>query len=201
MRDMLVELPTPRAQLPACTSVRSTLLGSSILALKERGHFERWKSLIDPDARDPILFTPAGVWMPVAVAQAHYDACDRLHLPQDEIIGMGNAVARLTQQTVLSLALRLATQTGTTPWMALAYSPRLWSRLYQGSGVEIAKVGPKDAEFLTIGNPLGKFAYWRTGLRGILMSVVSPFATKVYVREMRPPDAGDHPVPYRISWV
>jgi hypothetical protein len=200
MRETLVDFPSPRAALLPCTSVRSTLTGSSILALRERGHFEKWKALVDPAARETLLFTPAGVWLPVATAMAHYDACERLGLSQDDVLGMGNAVARLTQQSVLSLALRLANESGTTPWTTLAYCPRLWARLYQGSAVGIWKVGPKDAELHVLGNPLAKFAYWRTALGGIVHSLVSPFAGKAYVREVRVRDAPDHPVLYRIAW-
>jgi hypothetical protein len=180
--------------------VRSTLTGSSILALRERGHFEKWKSLVDPGARETLVFTPAGVWLPIAVGIAHYAACERLGLSQEEILDMGNAVARLTQQTVLSLALKLANESGTTPWTALAYCPRLWARLYEGSGIGIWKVGPKDAELHVLGNGLARFTYWRTALSGILMAIVSPFARKAYVREIHVREAHDYPVIYRVAW-
>jgi hypothetical protein len=200
MREILVDYPVPRGRVHACSNTRSTLLGSSILALRERGHFDRWNGLIDPRARDAILYTPAGVWQPVAISEAHYDACERLALPAEEILAMGNAVARFTQKTVLALTLRLAHETGVTPWMILDQTPRLWARLYQGSAMALVKVGPKDAELHFVGNPLSRFAYWRTGLCGIIHALAEPFATKAYVREKIVARADDHPVAYRVSW-
>jgi hypothetical protein len=200
MREILVDFPVPRARIHPCTSTRSTLLGSSILALRERHHFDRWNEVVDPRFREAILYTPAGVWMPIAAGEAHYAACDRLALSPEEILAMGNAVARFTQKTVLALALRLAHETGTTPWMILDQTPRLWARLYQGSALSLHKVGPKDAELHFVGNSLARFAYWRTGLCGIIHALVEPFATKSYVREMIVARAEDHPVAYRVSW-
>src|SRR5947199_350480 len=98
-----------RSRLVAGAGDASGLRG---LALRERGHFERWSQLVDPRHKDAIVYTPAGVWMPVAISEAHYDACDRLGLSADEILAMGNAVARMTQKTVLALTLRLAHEAG-----------------------------------------------------------------------------------------
>ena len=144
MREVLIDYPVPRAHVLPCTSTRSTLLGSSILALKQRGHFDRWSTLVDPRQRDAILYTPAGVWLPVAVSEAHYSACERLELTSEEILVMGNAVARLTQKTVLAITLRLAQASGTTPWLTLDQTPRLWGRLYQGSALSLLKLGPAE---------------------------------------------------------
>jgi hypothetical protein len=201
MRELLIRLDGPADKVRRCSAARSTLLGSSILALRERGHFDRYVAQLDGSERDAVLLTPAGVWLPISVAEAHYRACDALALSADEILAMGNAVARLTQKTVLALALRLATESGTTPWAILHQTPKLWARLYQGSSVELAKLGPKDAELAVFGNSLAQFAYWRTGLRGIIGSMAAPFARTVYVREIAHGGAANFHVAYRISWV
>src|SRR5690348_2644577 len=58
------------------TAVRSTVVVTSLRALRSRGHFERYLELLDTSYRDPMLALTAGTWLPIDAALAHYTACE-----------------------------------------------------------------------------------------------------------------------------
>lgn len=193
----LVVSHPPRAALAQSTFVRSTLIASSILALRQAGLFDRYQTLLDPAVRDTVLFTPAGSWLPIEVGASHYEACDRLGLSTADILGMGNAVSRMAQQTLWSFFLGVVRGSGATPWTGLGLTPRLWERLYRGGGIYVDEAGPKDAELEIAAQPLARIAYWRTGLRGILQSLLDPLARRVFIREAKHDETS---CVYRIAW-
>ena len=137
--------------------------------------------------------------MPVALADAHYAACDALALTPAEIDGLGNAVATVTARVFMQLVLRTSREAGATPWVILGNSRRYWSRHYDGSGVGLTKVGPKEARIEIRASPLAAHSYWRGAFRAILHAIVVPFCQKAYVRELSPPSRSG--AMYRISWV
>jgi hypothetical protein len=179
--------------------VRSTLIGSSVLSLRSHGLEERYLAALPPEHRDAVLYTPAGVWVPVASAEAHYSACDKLALPTQDILAIGSEVAKTTQKSVLAGILRLAKEAGTTPWALYAGCGKYWSRMFQGSAIAIFKLGPKEARFEVASCSLAGSSYWRHGLRGLLGAVSEPFARKVYLRDI--PSLGTSTTcGFRISW-
>jgi hypothetical protein len=65
--EAFIPLPAP---VPLLTEVRSALLTSSLLSVRERGHEARYLTLLDPRYHDAILYNPAGLWVPLATAEA-----------------------------------------------------------------------------------------------------------------------------------
>jgi hypothetical protein len=197
--EVIVPFRPSRETVAPLTFVRSTLLSSSFLALRARGLETRYLAELSPELHDIILYTPAGVWVPVAVALAHYSACDQLNLTQQQALEIGSNVAKVTQKSVLSTILRAAREVGATPWSLFPRCDQYWARVFQGSGISIFKLGPKEARFEAVACALAQSNYWRVGLRGLLTVVCEPFATKVYVREITavttPLTCG-----FRISW-
>lgn len=198
--EPLVPFTPSRERVAPLTAVRSTLISSSLLQLRARGYEERYFAELAPEHREAISYTPAGVWMPAAQAEAHYGACDRMHLATHEILEIGNEVAKLTQKSVLAMILRLAKGAGTTPWALFANVDKYWMRIFQGSGVAVFKLGPKEARFEVAGCALARSSYWCVGLRGLLTSVTLPFTQKVYLRDI-PHLASPTTCAFRISWV
>lgn len=183
-----------------CSQVRSTLVVASLQALRERGLFDRYVAHVNASFRDILIYLAPGVWLPIDVAKEHYAACDGLGLRTDEVLAIGNSVGRATQKSGMSMILHTASEGGVTPWTVFANAQRFWSRLYVGSAMSVTKHGPKDARFLAVRNPLAKYAYWRTGLRGIISAVGQPFCSKIVVAEARPPNDRESSVGYRVSW-
>lgn len=193
---MLCATDEPIAPL---TRVRSTLLSSSFLSLKERGIEARYLANLPRQYHDAIRFTPAGVWLPLEVASAHYTACDALGLSEAELRGMGGAVAKLATKSMLQMAVRVAGAAGVDPWIILSTSARYWARFYEGSGVRLVKTSPKDGRFDVIGNPLVRFQYCRVALGGIVHSLSAPFCRTIYVNEIAARHGPDR-ASYSIAW-
>src|ERR1700712_3501036 len=84
-------------QIVLVSSVRSTLLQSSLATLKVHGHFERYLQLIDPSYRDIILDAIAPSWLPIEAGIAHYHACDELRLDPEQLIVIGESVGERMQ--------------------------------------------------------------------------------------------------------
>jgi hypothetical protein len=183
------------------TEVRSTLLQSSLGSLKNRGHFERYLTLIDPTYRQLILQSIAPEWLPIAAGMAHYDACQRLELTNSELIDLGEDVGARIQGTFIGTIVRKARTVGLTPWVPLAQFQRLFERLMQGGGVALYRTAPKDCRIEVFQLPLGRFPYFRSAFCGVIASGIKLGGGRaVTVRAASERDAESRLV-YRASWV
>lgn len=176
--------PAPPARAVPVSRVRSTLLSSSIAEVRKLGKYERYAKLLPPQHVESIEALVPGVWLPLDLAMVHYRACDGLSLTQEEMLAMGASVGARVQSSVISTLTRLATGAGATPWIAYAQSDRLWQRMFEGGGVTIRKLGPKEAEIEMSQLPLARFEYFRTSFCGVQRVGAQLFAQKVYVREL-----------------
>jgi hypothetical protein len=186
-REVILPFRWSASEMKPATSWRSTWVVSSIQTLKARGHFERYSALLPPEHRDAILMSPAGVWLPIRVARAHYEACDQLRLPGEEIVAMGLASGERAQGGIVRTALRGATTAGVTPWAIFPYVRTFWDRGADGGDVSVVKVGPKEASVEAIGCELLQVPYFRSALRGVLLAAVRKFCTRAYVTDVTPP--------------
>jgi hypothetical protein len=190
---------TARPHVVPPRNVRSTLLIGSLQALRMRGHADAYLSRIPARVADALSATGAPIWLPIELADAHYKACDELHLGVDEILAIGAVVAP-TAASGVQVVLRAARAGGVTPWTALANAPRYWSRMYDGSALRVVKDGPKDATILIEANPLARYAYWRIGLRGIIGELARLLSSVAYAREVAVGVERDS-VTYSLQWV
>ncbi len=198
--EVVVPFPAPRNLLPRVSAVRGILIVTSLRALRTRNLYDAYLTHVDPKARDAILAITAASWNPSALALEHYRACDRLNLTSAVIEDIGLESGRIINESVLGVVARLSRESGMTPWMALAHSNRLVWRTYQGGGVCVTKLGPKDARFEWVGQPSAASFYFRTAFGAFIRGVLSMFATPVVVREI-PRQCDALSVAYRCSWV
>ncbi len=201
VEEIFLDFSVPRANVPECTHVRSTLLGSSVLALKKHGHFDRYAALLPREYHDEVIYGVAGHWVPIAVGRAHYVACTELGLEPHACATIGASVAQLAQKTAFSFVLRLATESGVTPWTILAKSRDFWTRAYKGSDVAVFKLGPKECRFEIVNTVLAEGRYWRASYGGIMSAIAGAFCRKVFVRELPWNSAMPASARYRMSWV
>lgn len=164
--------------------VRSTLLASSILALRERGYIDRYLENLPPELHSTMLAVVAGSWLPVSVGLAHYEAADRVGLSAREQFEIGLGVAERVQNSLLGTLVRVARTAGVTPWNGLEQFQRLWDRLLQGGAGAVYRLGPKEARVEIHGVPLVGVAYFRNGWRGMFAGSGQLFARRVYVTEI-----------------
>jgi len=154
---------------------------------------------IPAEHRQAIELTIVGGWLPIAVAVAHYEACESLGLSKAEQVEMGREVSKHLDRTLLGTAARVAHQAGVTVWTPLGQLHRLWNRMFVGGGTAVYKLGPKETRIEFVGCTLGHIPYFRAGLRGVLHSVGSAFTEKLYVSDL-PSDSPDS-IHFRAAWV
>jgi hypothetical protein len=123
--ESLVDLPGLIAPM---RGVRSTLIQSSLNTLRERGHFDRYVTLLDLAYKDTILGSLAPEWLPIDVGLAHYQACEALQMSHAELLEMGEIVGNRIQGTFIGTLVRGARTMGLTPWVPLTQIGRLWQR-------------------------------------------------------------------------
>jgi hypothetical protein len=199
-QEELVGLKVPRELVQPVSHVRSTLLTSSLRALRERNMFENYLRLLPSARHDAILSAVAGTWHPVDLLVAHYEACDGLGVSEQELYEIGMSVGSRIQSTLMGMVLKMASEVGVTPWRPLGYCQAFWERLYQGGGVRLMQLGPKEAVLEMVGNPLCRSNYFRCAQRGTIQAAVALFCTKSYVVD-QPSAQPARRVCYRVSWV
>jgi len=183
------------------THVRSTLIQSSVNTLRNLGYFESYAAHLDPTHAEAILQTLAPTWMPIETAEAHYAACDALHLAPPDLIRIGEVVGDRIQGTFLATLSRGARAAGVTPWTLLAHFDRLWGRLYQGGSVELSKAGPKDALIEIRRAVLPRFDYFRAAFCGVVRAPFKLVGVRmVHVKVERYSSSTDAFV-MRAAWV
>jgi hypothetical protein len=141
-----------------------------------------------------------GGWIPIDVAAAHYQTCEALDLPSEERVAIGKAVSKHLDNTLLSAAARLATQSGATVWTPLSQFYRLWNRMFVGGGIIVYKLGPKEARIEVLSCALATIPYFRVGLQGVLLGIGEMFCQRLYVREV-PRVPNPTTIAFRASWV
>ena len=190
-------LPFPERIRPL-RHVRSTLLLASLQSLRDAHHFDRYVNALSPAHRDVLLGAVAGVWIDVAHAAAHYEACTRLGLSPESQVELGRGTFVRTKVTILGTSVRLAQNAGVTPWTVLPHFQRFWSRGLDGGAIRIARLGPKDAQMDLKSCSLVDIDYFRNGLRGLVTGMMELFCRKAYLRER--PARASATVSFRAQW-
>jgi len=198
--DWLVPFSKPRNQYADARQFRSTWLTASRTTLRELGYGAAYEAALDPVHREAILGAVPGVWLPMAVARAHYEAADKLDLTESQVVAIGIAATRRSNATMLSFMSRLAQGAGVTPWTALGYAPRLMANTSDGGAIAVARMGPKDAILELVGYPLASVRYNRIASRGIALGIIELFCKSAYAKQI---DAltSAHTLGIRMAWV
>jgi hypothetical protein len=181
-------------------NVRSTLIASSVQALKRRGIYDAYLEKLPAPLHETIASCIAGGWLPMATAIQHYEAVDAIGLTDAQVNEMGVDVSTQTQATYLATAVKLATSAGATPWTALAQFQRLWDRINDGGDCTVFKLGPKDAHLEYRGLPLVRVRYYRLAFRHYTQTLFRLFSSSCYVNDV-PRSAGPASGAFRVAWV
>jgi hypothetical protein len=189
-----------RSRIPPATHIRSTLIASSVDALRSRGLLDEYRAHLDREHRDVLPNTVAGSWLPISHGIAHYEGCDRLRLTTGALLEIGENVTDRMRKSALSLAVKLAVGSGVTPWTIFLQGRRLWERSFRGgSSLGVFKLGPKEARLEIVAWPLARIEYNRVSFRGILRGLLLPFSTQTYVHELTPLCSATTSA-YRVAW-
>ncbi len=182
--EVILPLPSPRSSVARASSVRSTWLASSLRGLRERDLLDAYFALLPERFHDPVRTTAAGVWLPVDVAMAHYEACDGLDLPVNSVLEMGVSATRAAHSGVVNVLRTLAGGAGATPWALLAQLQRVWEKSWIGAAVGVTKVGPKEAHVEIVQFQPSIYRHCRVGIRGVTIGMAEIFCKKAYAQEL-----------------
>lgn len=185
-------------RVPSVRHVRSTLLLASLQSLRDAGHFDRYAKALPPEHHEVLLGAVAGVWIDIAHATAHYEACTSLGLSPDRQMELGRGTFARTKVTILGTSVRLAQDAGVTPWTVLPHFQRFWARGLDGGAIRIARLGPKDAQLEVKNCSLLDIDYFRNGLRGLATGMIELFCRKAYLRQR--PTRASTTVSFSAQW-
>ena len=172
---------------------------SSLQSLRESPYYKRYLASLPAAYHQTILESVAGVWLPMEAAKAHYLACDGLGLSLEEQLAVGRAVGGRAQASLLATVVKTARGAGVTPWSIMPQLNRLWMRGIDGGGCAVTRLGPKEARAEFVACELLDIAYFRNGLRGILLGSSTLFCKKAYIHELPNRRFGD--VAFMLQWV
>ena len=180
--------------------VRSTILVASLDNLRARGSYEKYVQLLAPEHRATLVDAIVGTWIPIEVAAAPYAAGARRNLSVDEQLAMGKRALERIGMSMVGTAMRMAKQSGATPWTFIPHLQRFWRRGYDGGAVGAWRVGPKDARFELANVPLCDSPFFRTVLRGWVTAIIAMFSDQTHVREAPVPPSS-HRLTFLAQWV
>jgi hypothetical protein len=161
------------------------LVLSSIAELQDVGLYERYRANIDGSALAEILEMIGPGWMPVKLAKAHYDACDRMQLGEPQLEEMGvRAGGKMSSTLLVAGAQGTSATAERSPWELVGAYSRMGRRLYEGSSSQYVKLGPNKLLIEHIGNPLFGIRYFRIAhasfMRGTFRSLGVDIVDLVY---------------------
>jgi hypothetical protein len=195
--EVFLPFPAPsRERVLPTTRVRGTWIASVVRALKASPHFDAYVKELDTATRATVLGAMASDWLDVAVLMAHYEACDRLSLPGEEIARIARESLQHAQGSVLAVTARAVT----TPWTLLGQLQRFWDRLFMGGGAAVFKLGPKEARVEIVGFPGCSSRYCRIAIRSIAHTAFEFISQRAFVTEL-PRLGSPTSMAVRVAWV
>jgi predicted secreted protein len=192
--------PLPPARPKMVRAVRSTLVTSGLVALRERGLYERYAANLAPTHLETVRGLVAGTWLPAELMGAHYAAWDALGLSAEDVRVIGTNIAARVGENMLLAIKNLTAIAGVTPWDALAQYGRLWTRAFDGGGIRIERAGPKDATLHFSEVPFARSNYFQGSLVAIHDQALGMFAGKMYTRVLMG-STHDTGFSMRMAWV
>jgi hypothetical protein len=198
--EIVVDHVSPHG--PNVTHIRGIVLTKSMENLVRAGLKDRYLRELEPELHESMRFVIASSWVPIELARAHYGACDRMRLGDRTTDELGELMAASMGGTLFASLLRATRSAGMESlWTVLKQNDRLWDRMYQGGGVTVIKLGPKDLTLENHGISLAESRHFRAAYRAYWAALGQLFAKAAYVKIV----AAREPHPHRIalsgSWV
>lgn len=172
---------------------------SSQVTLREQGLFERYVEQLPREVHHDILQLGAPSWLPLRLGMAHYEACQRLGLTEEQVVEIARRVAMHREGTFLGVALNLARGAGITPLTVSRQLPRLWGRAFTGGAIHGIELGPKELRIEAEGWPCAHIPYCRYAFRGLCLGVAKLLSREAYVKVL--PQTTEGCVALQVSWV
>jgi hypothetical protein len=177
--ETIVALPVP---VRPVSQVRSSILLVSLQALRQRGYIDQYRQTLPQSAQAEIFSLAGPRWVSIELARAHYRTCDALPLLTAERMAIGAYNAERLQKGWLNVLVRMSRDAGVSTWTVLRKGGELVAQAWDGGGLEIRKVGPKDAYVAWYQQPLFESEQFTVGFNGMLQALLGLYASRVYVK-------------------
>lgn len=182
-----------------CSAVRNMVIQSSLAMLEEEGYYERYLELIDPKKLEE-LRTIAPGWTPIALAHAHYQACDDLGLTQDEIARLGQRIGQKLHETTLVHSGKRKPGVDFDLWEATGALYRTYARTYEGGTLQVVKLGPKDKLLELKGFSLSRHRYYRIAQLHGIASAYQSFGVRLETVKIVNYNPTADELTFRFTW-
>jgi hypothetical protein len=182
------------------TAIKNVLIQSSLAELKNHGHYERYSELMAADMLETLQLSLAPGWIPIELALAHYDACDRLELSPAQFAAIGNDVGDRVQDAVLISLAKKTRPANIDVDAVLGPLQRMWPRLFQGGSVQTVRVAPRVRLIEERGFRLNRYHYYRQGHLAALASTYRALGIHVADVRIERYDAINDEMIVRVSW-
>jgi hypothetical protein len=188
------------ADIRPCRAVRNVVIQSSLAMLQEEGHYEQYLKHIDPQKLEELRSSFAPGWTPIALARAHYQACDDLGLTQDEIARLGQRIGDKLHETMLVHSAKRNPDADFDLWEATGALYRTYARTYEGGSLQVIKLGPKDKLLEFKAFSLSRSRYYRIAqLHGIGSSYQS-FGVRLETLKVVSYNPTGDEMTFRFTW-
>jgi hypothetical protein len=189
-----------RNPIEPLSALRNTLLQSSLAKLRDCGVYERYLPHIDPALLDELSSNLAPGWVPIALANAHYAACDAMALSDEELRSIGLGVGTRVRETSIVVPSKKPSEQKLDVWPVAPQMFRVWSRLYQGGSVQVTKLGPSEELLEFRGFTLNRYRYYRHANVAAIVGAHQAVGALIESARIVRYDAATHETTIHLSW-
>lgn len=189
-----------RNPIEPLSALRNTLLQSSLTKLRECGFYERYLRHIDPAVLDELSSNIAPGWVRIALADAHYAACDAMALSDEELTSVGVGVGTRVRETSIVTPGKKTPEQKVDVWPVAPQLFRVWSRLYQGGSVQVTQLGPSEELLEFRGFTLNRYRYYRHANVAAIVGAHQAVGVLIESARLVHYDATTHETTIRLSW-
>ncbi|HEY2733204.1 MAG TPA: hypothetical protein VGI70_04430 [Polyangiales bacterium] len=183
------------------TAVRNVLIQSSLTELKATGYYDRYAALIAPEVLTELAANLGPGWIPIELALAHYEACDKMNLSAEDFALLGARVGDRVQGAVLVTSAKKKRDEDFDLWNVEAQLHRMWARLFQGGSLQVVKLGPKMKLLQARGIRLNRYHYYRQGHLAALRATHSAIGVELTTLQIASYDEANDELTVRLGWL
>jgi len=183
------------------TAIRNVVIQSSLAQLQGAGYYARYLRLMDPKVLEELTSSLAPGWTPIELAHAHYGACDKLELTQEEHMKLGQRIGSRLQETALVSGAKRNRDADFDVWTESGALHRMFARLYQGGSCQIVKLGPKDQLVEMRSFSLSRYRYYRHAQLAGMGAAYEALGVRFETLKIASYNPAREEVTFRLTWL
>jgi hypothetical protein len=191
------------AQSPTVTHVRGSLLITVMQLLKEMGEWDSFLRQLSKEHHDTVHYSLAASWIDVTQFGACIDALDRVFVTEAQQAQLGQVLGTKIVHSLFGSLLSSIKPVGAESGIMLVmkHGERMYSRVYQGGGLIVTQVGPKDLHHELHGLPFASARCFQVMHAAFMRGMFLTLARMCVVRKAAARSGQPQAVALSISWV